>query len=589
MDSLGALYSRASSHIFGDWNACGKVMGLAPWMGHEWTKSKEETITAEHLNSPIMKGKLYEGGDEGIKFDRSYLVGTPFIARNDPDLFDKEGNMIRSKKYDFDDNDTIKDALESTSDELSAQYPTNVALDSISLAYRIQEDLEYLGIDFVRYLKDKTKQKNLCLAGGVALNSVLNGRLSRELGFEQVFIPPYPGDDGIAIGCCAYGLFGNEALKKSDDEALDSKPKLWSEPLSPYLGPEYRKDEIEREIEAASPWIDVQKVTNDKERFEIMSDEIESGGVIALFHGRSEIGPRALGHRSILADPRKKGLVRFINESVKKRESFRPFAPSCLAEEAINWFDLGDDLIDPTNISPYMSMTAMVKEDKKDMIPAVTHVDGSSRLQTVTKEAEPMYHAFISTFFKRTGVPMVLNTSFNTLPSEPIVETPRDAIRSFLSSMGSIEMLIMGDYVITRKPADVRRLLGEQNAQGVLKPPTYPKRAGPVSYETKFVVGQPGADEESGVETITRISMPDRLMHDERNGGWFELLDELEGELLGVCNGKVGVNEIINQYLESSQEGMIGEDAERIEFQEVLLSNILRRLIRLYEYSFISW
>ena len=430
MESLGALYSRTSSHIFGDWNACGKVMGLAPWMGHEWVKPDGDKITPECIEHPILKGKLYKEDDDAIKFDLSYLVGTPFCARNDPDLFDDEGNKIRIKKYDFDDNETISKGGDKSS-ENKAQYPTNVALDSISLSHRMQVDLETLGIDFVQYIKEKTNHDNLCLVGGVALNSVLNGRLSRELGFKKVFIPPYPGDDGVAFGCCAYGLFGNTAIEnKADSQSSADRPKLWSQPLSPYLGPEYKKGEIEAAIEDAAPWLDVEKVTIDEERYETMSKEIESGGVIAWFQGRSEIGPRALGHRSIIADPRKKALVRFINESVKKRESFRPFAPSCLAEEAMNWFDLGDDLTDPSNISPFMSMTAMVKENKREIIPAVTHVDGSSRLQTVTQNDESNYYAFISNFFKRTGVPMVLNTSFNTLPSEPIVETPRDAIRS---------------------------------------------------------------------------------------------------------------------------------------------------------------
>ena len=295
---------------------------------------------------------------------------------------------------------------------------------------------------------------------------------------------------------------------------------------------------------------------------------------------RSELGPRALGHRSILADPRKKGLVRFINESVKKRESFRPFAPSVLSEEALNWFDLGDDLEDSSVISPYMSMTAQVKEDKRDLIPAVTHVDGSSRLQTVTAENEPSYHSFISTFFERTGVPMVLNTSFNTLPSEPIVETPSNAIRSFLCSMGTIEMLVIGDYVIKRKEPDIKALLGEKKKDGIAIPAMNPIRAGAAQYETKFVV-----DGDDDVESVTRVSMPDRPMHDERDGGWFELLDDLEGEILGVCNGKVSVNDLMNQYLAAADDDMRVDP----EFQENLFGNILRRLIRLYEHSLISW
>ncbi len=579
MDSVGALYSRASSHIFGDWNACGKVMGLAPWMGHVWDATSGEDsdqITATKLEHPILKGKIYEDGDQGLQIDRSYLMNTPLFARNDPDLFDNEGNMVRKRRYDFDDNSVIPAIGE------EKQLPTNVALEAISIAYRMQVDLESVMMDFVKYCKVKTGQKNVCIAGGVALNSVLNGRLSRELGFEKVFIPPYPGDDGVAFGCCAYGLFGNQATGKGNDKKKsDPKPMLWTEPISPYLGPEYSYDDIRRVVEANSAWLEVELVANNQRKYEMMSSEIESGGVIAWFQGRSEAGPRALGHRSILADPRKKGIVRFINESVKKRESFRPFAPSCLSEEAAKWFDLGDDLDDTSNISPYMSMTAMVKEEKRSLIPAVTHVDGSSRLQTVTEEGEPSYHKFINAFFKRTGVPMVLNTSFNTLPSEPIVETPENAIRTFLCSMGSIDMLVMEDYIIRRKEADVRMLLGEKSKDGILLPPVNPKRAGPVNYKTEFTVS--GTD--SDVKSTTRVSMPARPMHDDRDGGWFELLDDLEGEILGICNGKVSVNDILNEYLANAGD----ENAANQEYQEILVGNVIRRLIRLYEHTLIGW
>lgn len=583
MDSVGALYSRASSHIFGDWNACGKVMGLAPWIGHAWTVPSEESeqITATNLTQPIMKGKLYhENVEDSFQVDRSAMMRTPFFARNDPDLFDNEGKMVRSKRYDFDGNDSGEGE---ESSEVEKNLPTNAALDAISLAYRIQNDLEDVALDFVKYCKDKTKQDNLCLAGGVALNSVLNGRLSRELGFKNVFIPPYPGDDGIAVGCCAYGLFGDQTGKTTET----SESKVWSQPLSPYLGPEYSQSALQAAIEEASPWLEVEKINDDKEKFEVMSKEIESGGVIAWYQGRSEMGPRALGHRSILADPRKKGLVRFINESVKSRESFRPFAPSALAEEVDAWFLLGDDLEDTSNISPYMSMTAKVRRLKRPLIPAVTHVDGSSRLQTVTKESEPQYHKFISTFFQRTGVPMVLNTSFNTIPSEPIVETPGDAIRSFLCSMGSIEMLVMENYVIKRRDADVRRLLGENDTKGTRLTPSNPKRAGPAYYESKFKLNEKNSDD-NGVETITRVQMPSRPMHIEGDGGWFELLDELEGEILGICDGSVSVNDIVNHYLQISDEGQVA-NVEDVEYQEILFSNVIRRLVRLYEHSLISW
>jgi hypothetical protein len=316
-----------------------------------------------------------------------------------------------------------------------------------------------------------------------------------------------------------------------------------------------------------------------------MAAEVESGGVVAWYHARSEIGPRALGHRSILADPRKKGLVRFINQHVKSRESFRPFAPSVLVEEAANWFDLGKNVVD-ANVSPFMSMTAMVHEDKRARIPAVTHVDGSSRLQTVRKEDEPLYHKFISKFFKLTGVPMVLNTSFNTLPSEPIVESPFDAVRSFLYSMGSIEMLVMGDYVIRRKQPNLRKLLGETSKEGDVKTdPGYPKRAGPTSFQSSFDVDAGETDEEK-VQTITKVRMPERPMHSEENE-WFELLDELEGELLAVCDGTTTLNDIMAHYTAADEDESIGQP--ELEEAQVLLQNIVARLVRLYEHTLISW
>jgi carbamoyltransferase len=582
MDSAGALYSRASSHIFGDWNACGKVMGLAPWMVHSWD-ADGSIIAPRKQESKIMWGTLYSE-EEGRAFqvDRSMMVGTPFVARNDADLFDD--NMVQKRRYDFDDNAGASEGgSDNDGEQEEKRLPAKVALDAITLSHRIQVDLEDIVIDFVKHFKAETGETNLCLAGGVALNSVLNGRLCRELGFEQTFIPPYPGDDGIAVGCCAYGLYGNAALDAKDNTV---RPPIWNKPLSPYLGPNPSELEIKEAIKDAAPWLDVEAVRNEDRRLEIMAQEIESGGVVAWYHSRSELGPRALGHRSILADPRKKGLVRFINEHVKNRESFRPFAPSVLAEEASNWFDLGDNMCDD-NVSPFMSLTAYVKKSKRAQIPAVTHVDGSSRLQTVTKEAEPLYHKLISTFFGRTGVPLVLNTSFNTLPGEPIVETPKNAIRSFLCSMGSIEMLVMGDYIIKRKRPSLRTLLGEalKEDDALTTEPTCPKRAGPAYFESRFVLNG-GQTEEEDVVTKTRVRMPARPMNNGRDDH-FELLDELEGEILSVCDGTNQINDIMGHYTARPQDEEL-TDAD-LEDSQVLFENIARRLIRLYEHTLISW
>ena len=579
MDSVGALYSRASSHIFGDWNACGKVMGLAPWKSHTWTNENGKTIAPTLHRDPIMWGTLYaEDGDKKFGCDRKLLMGLPHIARNDPDLFDKD-TMVRKRRYDFDDE---KGDAEKESKDSTKRLPAQVALDAIALAARIQDDLETVCLDFVRHFQERTGETNLCLAGGVALNSVLNGRLARELGFEQTFIPPYPGDDGIAIGCCAYGLFGNTALANAKSSGIP----VWTTPISPYLGPDQTDYDIKQAIEAAAPWLDVETIRDEDRKVELVAEELESGNVVAWYQGRSEMGPRALGHRSILADPRKKGLVRFINEKVKKRESFRPFAPSVLAEEARGWFDLGP--MGYSNVSPYMSMTAYVYEEKRSQIPAVTHVDGSSRLQTVTKEAEPLYHKLISAFFARTGVPMVLNTSFNTLSSEPIVESPQNAIRSFLCSMGAIDTLVMGDHVIKRKQANLRTLLGEARNKGdvLMIQPTCPTRSGPLSFESTFRLKQ-GSTEEEEVDTITRVLMKERPMHHDTANSWFTLTDELEGELLSICDGTNTINDMVGYFTARSDDDEITN--EDVEDGQEIFQQITRRLIRLYEHSLISW
>ena len=245
------------------------------------------------------------------------------------------------------------------------------------------------------------------------------------------------------------------------------------------------------------------------------------------------------------------------------------------------------------NVSPYMSITAQVKKSKQKLIPAVTHVDGSSRLQTVTIQSEPFYHQLISAFYKATGVPMVLNTSFNTLKSEPIVETPRNAIRSFLSSMGSIQMLVMGDYVIKRKEANVRKLLGEKGTSGMLSAPLFPVRAGAANYKSTFSAsGSP----DDMADTKTFVQIPDgRPMHNEMDGGWFELIDDFEGQLLGLCDGTSSVNDMIGYYSAMSgddEQEKQDEEKKNEQFTEedqLLVENILRRLIRLYDSTMISW
>jgi len=239
-----------------------------------------------------MQGHLYDEGSS-FQIDRSLLKGLPLIARTDPDLFEQDGTQ--RKRYDFDDalpsggNDII-DSLPSNDDQEQQRLPAKVALEAIALAHRIQIDLEQVLLDFIRHYKEETGESNVCLAGGVALNSVLNGRVARELDFEKSFISPYPGDDGIAVGCCAFGLFGNAELDRNaarkEPGSSASKVPIWDGPISPYLGPNPSYIDMKLAIEDTEPWLEVEEITNEDKRLTVMAEEIESGGVVAWYHSR---------------------------------------------------------------------------------------------------------------------------------------------------------------------------------------------------------------------------------------------------------------------------------------------------------------
>ena len=302
------------------------------------------------------------------------------------------------------------------------------------LAYDIQSDLESVVVHFVKQMVGKTGEKNLIFAGGVALNSTLNGILSSLDSIHELYIPPYPGDEGISVGCA---LFGHSALMKRTNEG-----KHFSSSFMPYFGKLYSQNEITSAITSFDSWIQYERGESAVKAAEALS----SSKVIAWFNGRSELGARALGNRSILADPRDKKTLGFINKTVKKREAFRPFAPSVLADKVEEEFVECHDAS-----SPFMSLTKKAHNPHK--IEAVTHVDGSSRLQTVKEKQNPEYYRLISHFYRLTGIPMVLNTSFN-VAGEPIVESPKDAIRSFLGTEG-IDQLIFSGFVVRKKSLEL--------------------------------------------------------------------------------------------------------------------------------------
>lgn len=307
------------------------------------------------------------------------------------------------------------------------------------MACDMQSDLEDVISSFISQLLVRTEETNLVLAGGVALNSTLNGLLSVHPLVQNLYVPPYPGDEGIAIGCA---LFGHSLLSISDQTPTHKdEKKATSAPTMPYLGCTYDDANIARAIQEVIPWVVVEKVDSPH----YAATALAQSQVVAWFNGRSEFGPRALGNRSLLADPRRREMIDVVNNVVKKREAFRPFAPTVLAGEAAEWFE------DCSRASsPFMSLTKQAKRASE--IEAVVHVDGTSRLQTLEQYQNPEYHALISHFRDLTGIPMVMNTSFN-IAGEPIVESPRDALRTFLNSDG-IDLLIFPGVAVRRRKVE---------------------------------------------------------------------------------------------------------------------------------------
>ena len=294
-----------------------------------------------------------------------------------------------------------------------------------------QKVLEDIMLKMVNHVHKKTGMKNLCLGGGVALNGVANYRILKEGPFESVHIPPSPGDGGSAVGCAQYLYYIH---KKQRRIIVQDHAKRIQENV--YVGPSFSNDEIKLFLEENN--IDYEYLTREQ-LLQTTAKLISEQNVVGWYQGKIEWGPRALGNRSILADPRDSKMKDVLNEKIKHRELFRPFAPSILEEYVSEYFDL--------NIpSPYMLFVAKVK--KPDKIPAVTHVDGTGRLQTVSREANPLYYDLINDFYKITGVPVLVNTSMN-VRGEPIVNTPEQAYAMIIKT--EMDYIMMGNYMIQRR------------------------------------------------------------------------------------------------------------------------------------------
>jgi carbamoyltransferase len=291
------------------------------------------------------------------------------------------------------------------------------------LAFAVQDLLEETALHVARALRQRTGCGDLCLAGGVALNSVMNTRLLREAGFERIFVQPAASDAGNALGAALW--VWHQRLGRPRDQAMSHA----------YFGADWTEQEQADAL--AGQGLEVRTVADPaEEAARLLAD----GRIVGWFQGRAEVGPRALGARSILADPRRAETKDVVNARVKRREAFRPFAPSVLDERGHEFFDRYEP-------NPFMLLVQPVRADQQARIPAVTHVDGTARLQSVTAQENPLYHRLISRFAARTGVPVVLNTSFN-LRGEPIVHRPAEAVADFLAS--DMDALFLGHLEATK-------------------------------------------------------------------------------------------------------------------------------------------
>ena len=384
--SLGEIYTALTWHLgFKPNSDEGKVMGLAPYgrdrLAHEFADLLRLTP------------------------DGLFRVNLPWFA------YHREKGFV-SRKF------------------LERYGPPRVPESALTehhqdLAFAVQGLTEEAGLHVARALRSMTGSPRLCLAGGVALNSVMNARLLREAGFDDVFVQPAAGDAGNALGAALW--VWHHELGRTREFSLEH----------PFWGPESGDHDYRRAFERRGvAFREVADAPADAARL------LADGAVVGWFQGRAEMGPRALGNRSILADPRRAEMKDVVNAKVKRREGFRPFAPAVLHERGHEYFEG----YYPT---PFMLLVLPIRGDKRDVIPAVTHVDGTGRLQSVTEAFNPGFHRLISEFDRRTGVPVVLNTSFN-LRGEPMVLQPEEAVEDFLRSQ--MQALFLGKY-LAEKPA----------------------------------------------------------------------------------------------------------------------------------------
>jgi carbamoyltransferase len=399
--STGILYTATTQFLgFPHYGDEGKVMGLAPYGKPRFIEEFRNIIKTEENGRFKINLDYFRHHSEGV--DMTWDDGSPTIGRIFSDEYVKRFGPAREQGSPLTDRER-------------------------DIAASLQLRLEEIGFHILNHLYEKTKLPDLGLAGGVALNSVMNGKILLHTPFKRIFVQPAAGDNGTSVGVC-YHIY-NKLLNNPRTFIMEGA----------YTGPEFSNEEIELELKRSGI---AYETYNDEEVTARAAKDIADGAVLGWFQGRMEFGPRALGNRSIVVDPRRADMKDILNERIKKREPFRPFAPSILEEFVGDYFE-------QDHPAPTMLMVYQIKPERRADIPAVTHVDGSGRLQTVSKKVNPRYYQLISEFNKLTGVPVVLNTSFNE--NEPIVCTPRHAIDCFLKTR--MDVLYLGNYAIRRAPS----------------------------------------------------------------------------------------------------------------------------------------
>ena len=415
--SLGLLYSTFTYYIGFKVNSGEyKVMGLAPYGVPRY--------------ADLIREKLVTVAEDGsFQLDMNYFNYAT-------------GLTMTNKKF---------DALFGGPPRISEAELTQREMD---LAASVQKVTEDIVIKLARGIAKETGERNLCLAGGVALNCVANGILLREKIFDNIWIQPASGDAGGALGAALSTWYIHHNKYRHESTERDAMKGA-------FLGPNFSSAEIENELNECGA---VYHKLSEDELIESVAFSLANGKAIGWMQGRMEFGPRALGGRSIIADPRSPVMQKQLNLKVKYRESFRPFAPSVLIEDVNEWFEHDSD-------SPYMLIVAGVKKDKRrtiikeeetlfgieklnvirTSIPAITHIDYSARIQTVHADTNPRYHALISNFKKKTGCPLIVNTSFN-VRGEPIVCTPTDAFKCFMGT--EMDLLAVGNYLLYKEQQD---------------------------------------------------------------------------------------------------------------------------------------